>query len=166
MNTLLLCLEIFFARLIDVSIGSVRTIYLVKQKNLIACCLAFIEVMIWFYIARQALTNENASFLVVISYAGGYAVGTYIGGLINKYLVKGTLTAMIITDNNKKNLIEAIKDSKYGVSIIKLEDDKMMLLVETKKKNLKRLKNLIISLDRNAFIIVSETLQVENGYIN
>ena len=165
METVLLCIEVFFARLLDVSIGSVRTIYLVKQKNLIACILAFIEILIWFLVAKEILTNKDASLVVILSYSGGYAVGTYLGGLINKYLVKGSLTAMVITSKDKDNIISALKSANYGVSIINLENDKTMLLVELNKKNMGKFKNLITSIDRKAFIIVNESLHVENGYV-
>ena len=87
MNTLILCLEVFFARLMDVSIGSVRTIYLVKQKNFIAFILAFIEITIWFLVAQRTLTSEDTNIFVMLSYASGYATGTYVGGLINKYFL-------------------------------------------------------------------------------
>ena len=160
-----MCLEVFFGRMIDVSIGSVRTIYLVKQKNLIACVLAFIEILIWFLVARQILTDKELNVFVIASYAGGYAFGTYVGGLINKYLVKGTLTAMVITSADKRVMVEALKDANYGVTSIPLEDEKTMFLVEFKKRNVKKLKSTIIRVDRNAFIIVNETLSVDNGYI-
>lgn len=165
MNTLLSCLEVFFGRLLDVSIGSVRTIYLVKGKNLIACILAFIEILIWFFVARQILTDKEINLLIITSYALGYAIGTYVGGIVNKYFVKGTLTAMVITINKKDNLIYALKSSKFGVTSIPLEDDKTMLLVEFNKRNMKKVKDIIKKTDRNAFIIVNETLNVENGYI-
>lgn len=166
MKTLLLCMEIFFARMLDVSIGSVRMIYLVKQKNLIACILAFIEILIWFLVARETLAGDEINFFIVISYAGGYAVGTYVGGLINKFFVKGTLTAMVITIEKKRKLIDVLREANYGVSIVGLEDEKIMLIVEFKKKNLKKLKELIKKIDRKAFIIVNESLNVENGYIH
>lgn len=165
MNTLISCFEVFFGRILDVGIGSVRTIYLVKQKNLIACILAFIEIIIWFLIARQILTDKEINIFVVLSYAAGYASGTYIGGIINKYLVRGTLTAMIITSSDKRAMLEALRESNYGVTIIPLEDNKVMFLIEFKKRNLKRLKDTVKRIDRNAFIIVNETLNVENGYI-
>lgn len=165
MNTLLSCLEVFFGRMLDVSIGSVRTIYLVKGKNLIACILAFIEILIWFFVARQILTDKEINLLIITSYALGYAIGTYVGGIVNKYFVKGTLTAMVITINKKDNLIHALKSSKFGVTSIPLEDDKTMLLVEFNKRNMKKVKDIIKKTDRNAFIIVNETLNVENGYI-
>ena len=147
------------------SIGSVRTIYLVKQKNFIAFILAFIEITIWFLVAQRTLTSEETNIFVMLSYASGYATGTYVGGLINKYFVKGNLTLLVITYNDNANLIEELKNSKYGVSKVSMEEDKMMLLIEIKKKNLQKVKKLIKSVDKNAFIIVNESLNVENGYI-
>jgi len=88
MKTLIICLSVFIAKVVEISIASVRTIYLVKQKNLISCILAFIEIIIWFFVAREILVDANSNFFIVASYAGGYAAGTYLGGIINKYFVK------------------------------------------------------------------------------
>ncbi|HBA37540.1 MAG TPA: hypothetical protein DCY94_02330 [Firmicutes bacterium] len=165
MNTLLKCLEVFFARCIDVSIGSVRTILLVKGKNIISCILAFIEILIWFYVARDVLTGEDTSIFIILSYAGGYAFGTYVGGLINKYLVRGNLTAFVVTDLKNRKIVDDLKREHYGVTVMSIEDEKLTLLIEFKKKNLKKLKSIIRKVDKNAFLIVNESLHVENGYL-
>lgn len=164
MKTILKCLEVFLARCCDVSIGSVRTILLVKGKNLISCVLAFIEILIWFYVARDILTQDT-SIYIILSYAGGYAFGTYVGGIINKYLVRGTLTAFVVTGLKNKKMVDDLKREKYGVTVVSVEDEKLTLLIEFKKKNLKRLKNVIRKVDKNAFIVVNESLHVENGYL-
>ena len=137
MKTLLLCLEIFGARLADVSIGSVRTIFLVKQKNILASIFAFIEIVIWFLVARETLTQENIDIFVVLSYAGGYAVGTYVGGLINKFFVKGSFTAFVITNKTDIDLKPILKDTGYGVSTIEMQDNKLLYIIEFDKKQLK-----------------------------
>ncbi len=165
MKIIIKCLEVFFARCLDVSIGSVRTIILVKGKNLIACLLAFIEILIWLYVAKDILTREDTNIFIILSYAGGYAFGTYIGGLINKYLVRGNLTAFIVTSINNKKLIDILKQEKYGVTTIGIADDKLTLLLEFKKKNMKNLKNIIKKVDNDAFIIINESVHVENGYL-
>lgn len=164
MKTLLLCLEVFSARILDVSIGSIRTVYLIKQKNIIACILAFVELIIWFYVARETLTRSDISFIVVISYALGYAVGTYIGGLINKYYINGNLMVLVFTNKSITPLKKLLINNGYGMSSIALKDKKELLLVEIKKKELKRVRQLIKSIDNNAFVIINETLEVENGY--
>ena len=67
---------------------------------------------------------------VIISYAAGYAIGTYLGGIINKYFVKGTLTAMVITTKDKKLLTDTLKDANYGVTVIPLEENTALMLGE------------------------------------
>ena len=74
----LLCLKIFFARLLDVTLGTFRTIILVKGKTLIAAFLAFAEILIWFLVAKEALVNTNNNFIIPIFYALGYTTGTVI----------------------------------------------------------------------------------------
>ena len=123
--------------MIDVGIGSARTIYLVKGKNIIACILSFIEILIWFFISREILVNKELNVFIVGSYAFGYALGTYLGGIINKYLVGGSLTCMVITDSLNNELLDELKDNNYGISVITLKGDKIMLLIEFKKKYLK-----------------------------
>lgn len=165
METIIICIEVFFARMIDVSIGSVRTILLVKGKNIISMILAFIEILIWFMVAKQTLTSDETNLAIILSYAGGYAVGTYVGGLINKYFVRGNLMAFIVTKLDKQFITEKLKEADYGVSTLSIEGGKLILLVEFKKKYLKKLKNTVRELDEDAFLIVNESLHVENGYI-
>ena len=86
MDLYILCLEIVFARICDVSLGTVRTIMTVRGKNLIATILAFLEITIWFIMVKDALTSEYNSYLIVLSYATGYAAGTYIGGYISRFI--------------------------------------------------------------------------------
>ncbi len=165
METILMCIEVFFARMLDVSIGSVRTILLVKGKNVISTILAFIEILIWYMVARQTLTSDETNLAIILSYAGGYAIGTYVGGLINKYFVRGNLMAFVVTTLDNHFIIDKLKEAGYGVSTISTEDKKLILMIEFKKKFLKNLKNTIRELDENAFVVVNESLHVENGYL-
>ena len=165
MKTLIMCVEVFLARMIDVSIGSVRTILLVKGKNIISMILAFIEILIWYFVAREILTSRDTSLYLVFSYAGGYAFGTYVGGLINKYFVRGNLTAFVVTSLKNKSMVDKLKKAKYGVSVLSYEDGKMVLLIELAKKNLNKLKSTIKEIDDSAFLVVNESMHVENGFM-
>lgn len=168
MNTLLLCFEIFFARLIDVSLGTVRTVIVVKGKNFLGSLLGFIEVTVWFLVVQQALSSANNNIFVVISYSLGFAVGTYIGGKLSKKLIRSKLEVQVITSNNVGDMIDKIRHSGYAVSILKLESlddvDKYMLFLEVDSNKFEILKNIIKEYDDKAFIVVNETIFVHNGY--
>ena len=97
MATLLVCVKIFFGRILDVSIGTVRTVISVKGEKFAASVLAFFEVFIWYYVARSALNTPLTSVLVPISYSLGYATGTYIGTTLSRKAIKGNTSVQVIT---------------------------------------------------------------------
>ena len=96
MSTLLLCLKIFIARLIDVSLGTIRTVYTVKNKHIIASFIGLIEVIVWFLIVQEALNSTGNNFFIALSYSTGFAVGTYLGGIISNKLITTKLGIQVL----------------------------------------------------------------------
>jgi len=167
---LILCVKIFFVRILDVSLGTFRTLLTVKGKTLYASIIGFIEVIIWFLIVKEALNTDIDSIWVAVSYSGGFATGTYIGGLISKKFIRGNLTVQIITSNEYSKLVNELRDAGYAVSVLNVrgkneDEEKYMLFIEIENKSLYHLQKLIKKLDPEAFIVVNESKYVYNGYI-
>ena len=166
MNTLFLCLKIFLVRIIDVSLGTARTIIMVRGKGLIASIIGFFEVFVWFLIVREALNTTESGLFIAISYSLGFATGTYIGSIFSEKFIESNLSIEVITE--KKELADKIRKKNYGVSVLNVngqeEIPKYMLVIEIKNKKLNSLKKLIDEFDRNAFIMIKETKLVQNGY--
>ncbi|HPE14523.1 MAG TPA: DUF5698 domain-containing protein [Bacilli bacterium] len=170
MAILILCVKIFFVRILDVSLGTFRTLLTVKGKTLYASIIGFIEVIIWFLIVKEALNTDIDSIWVAVSYSGGFATGTYIGGLISKKFIRGNLTVQIITSNEYSKLVNELRDAGYAVSVLNVrgkneDEEKYMLFIEIENKSLYHLQKLIKKLDPEAFIVVNESKYVYNGYI-
>lgn len=170
MELFFLCIKIFFARILDVSIGTVRTMLMVKGKTIIMAILAFLEVFIWFIIAREALITTVNSIFIPISYSLGYATGTLIGSFISNHFIKGIVGVEVITNNDNKELLKTVRNYGYAVSIINLEKNedgskKNMLYFQINNRNLNKLISLIKRYDKTAFIVVNETKSVCNGFI-
>lgn len=168
MELLLLCLKVFFARILDVSMGTFRTIITVKGKNFYASLVGFIEILIWFLIVKEVLNTDNNSIWIAISYSLGFATGTYLGGILSNKFISGNLTVQIITDNASK-LVNTLRDEGYAVTVIdvkgKEETEKFMLFIEINNKNLTHLQKLVKEIDYDAFMVVNETKYVQNGFI-
>jgi len=164
MTTLLLCLKIFFARILDVSISTVRTVYVLKGKTSIVATLAFLEITIWFLVAREAINVEKINIWIVLSYSGGYTTGTIVGTFISKKFIKGNLGLEVISKKIKEENLNLIKEAGFGVSSINMNENKLMLILQINKKRLDECKTLIYSLDQDAFITVHETKYVYNGF--
>ena len=94
-----LCIKIFFVRILDVSLGTLRTMITVKGKILYASMVGFIEIFVWFLVVKEALNTDQTSIWIAISYSLGFATGTYIVGLLSKKFISGNLSVQVITDN-------------------------------------------------------------------
>lgn len=170
MGLFFLCVKIFFARIMDVSIGTVRTMLMVKGKTLIMSILAFMEVFIWFIVAREALVSDIKSVFIPISYSLGYATGTLIGSFISNRFIKGIVGVQVVIEKKNTALLKAVRKHGYAVSIIDLKDDfqgnkREMMFFQINNRSLKKLISLIKKYDDKAFIVVSETKAVQNGFI-
>ena len=166
MNIVILCIEIFFARILDVSVGVLRTIELIKNHTSKAVILAFFEVFIWFLVAREAINTTDFSLLVAIFYSLGYATGTFVGAYISERVIDGVVGVQIVTTKGTDKNINQIKKRGYGVSSITLDDKKnKMIFIQINNKQLKNLIKLIKQIDDKAFIFVNDTKYNLNGYI-
>lgn len=169
MITFFMCIKIFCARLIDVSLGTFRTINTVKGKDLVASLIGLIEITVWFLIVKEALNTNNNSIWIVIAYALGFSVGTYIGGKISKKFIKSNLEVQVILSSKDNNIVDKIRKEGYGVTTIVVsgsKNEKYMLYIQIKNQSLEHLKEIIKKLDKQAFMVVNETKYVENGYFN
>lgn len=167
---LLKCLQIFAARIVDVTLGTLRTVFFVKGKVIEPFIIAFFEVFIWYLVAKEALNTEGNILLIASFYAGGYATGTFIGSYLSHHLVKGTVGVQVVINEQSKKLIQNLRSNGYAVSVIDLKDDydgknKDMLYIQVKNNKLKELTKLIRNFDNNAFIVVNETKFVQNGFV-
>lgn len=168
MNLFLLCMKIFFVRIMDVSLGTFRTMLMVKGKTFIAALIGFFEVLIWFLIVREAINTDNNSILIAISYASGFATGTYIGMAISDKYIKEILGIKIITPNFKE-LIKKLKENGFAftaIDVLNEEDNKkkIMILIEINSFSYNKLNRIIKETDKNAFMIINESKYVRNGY--
>ena len=163
----ILCLKIFFVRILDVSLGTIRTMFVVRGQKLISSIIGFFEILVWFLVVKEALQTESNSIFIAISYSLGFATGNYIGALLSDKLITGNVSVQVFTNNN--NLEKILREHGYGVSSVvytgyEEEAHKHMLFINIDKKKEKALRELIKKNDKEAFIIVNETKYVENGY--
>ena len=89
-STLLLGLLIFLARVVDVSLGTIRTIVIVQGKTLVAFVLGFIEVLIWITVVSQVIVSVRSTWYLVLPYAAGFAVGNFVGIMLERWIGMGT----------------------------------------------------------------------------
>lgn len=169
MELFILCLKIFLVRILDVSMGTFRTIVTIKGKSFYASLIGFVEIFIWFVIVKEALNTDETSIFIAISYSLGFATGTYIGSILSKKFIDSNLSVQVITDKAYPNMVDKLRNMGYGVTVMDVEgkskEEKYMLFIEINDKSLIHLQQLIKDIDDKAFIVVNETKLVQNGFI-
>ena len=126
MELLILCFKIFFVRIIDVSLGTFRTMETVKGKTKEATIIGFFELLVWFLIVKEALNTTSNSIFIAISYAGGFAAGTYIGSMLSNKYIKGNLSVEIITNKAYPDMVDGLRKNGFAVSVMEVLGKKGM----------------------------------------
>ncbi len=152
---LILCFKIFLSRILDVSLSSVRTMFVVKCNKIMASLIAFVEIFIWFYAAKEALVSNSTSLCIVVSYALGYATGTFIGTLINEKFISGIYSLKVSLKGVNEKMIKKLNSICLDVVNLKGES-KDILFLEVDKKNYKELVNNIYKIDKSASIVIND----------
>lgn len=171
MPLFLLCLKIFLARIVDVTLGTIRTVYTVKERTLSAGIIAFFEVFIWFIVVKEALNTDIQSIFIVISYASGYATGTIIGTCISKRFINSLISVEVITSKSNSKNIKKIREQGFGVSVVDTVNNynenkyQQILYITLNSRHLKKLITQIKQIDEKAFIVINESKIVQNGFI-
>ena len=119
-NYVLLPLFIFLARIFDVSLGTLRIIFVTKGMRSVAPFVGFFEVLIWL-LAISRIMQDLDNWVSYIAYAGGFATGNFVGMYLEERLAIGHEMIRVITRKDATSLIEKLRDMGYGVTSVKAE---------------------------------------------
>jgi uncharacterized protein YebE (UPF0316 family) len=149
---------IFIARICDVSLGTLRIVFVSKGMRLRATLLGFVEVLIWIIVVAQLITQLD-NWLNYIAYAGGFSAGTFLGMWIEDKLKVGTLIIRIITAEDVDELVENLKDSGFMLTRVGAEGGigpVEIVFTIVKRKRWEEMKEIIHTFDPDAFYSVEE----------
>jgi uncharacterized protein YebE (UPF0316 family) len=167
LDVLLWTLAIFFARLADVSMGTMRIILILKGKRGIASISAFFEIMIWLIAVSRVLTQLDRWYYM-IAYALGFACGNYLGSYLEEKTALGYMFAYIIPKEGAGGLIQGLRKAGFGVTVIAgygMRGPEPVYNVLFGRKDTKRLIDTIKRYDKKAFYTLIDVRTERGGYI-
>ena len=161
----ILPLLIFRARICDVSLGTLRVIFIARGFKYIAPAIGFFEVIIWLLAIGQVMQNVGnvASY---IAYGGGFAAGTFIGMTVEERLSIGNVVVRIITNRDARGLVEAMREKNLGVTTMDAKGaggPVTVILMISRREDLHLVFDLIHEFQPNAFFTVEEIKSVKEG---
>lgn len=116
----LLPLFIFLARIMDVSLGTLRIIFVTKGMRKVAPLFGFFEVLIWLIAISRIMQNLD-NWVCYIAYAAGFATGNYVGMYLEEKLAIGHEMIRVITRRDAAGLINDLREKGYGVTSVRAE---------------------------------------------
>ena len=156
---------IFLARIGDQSIGTVRLIFLAKGQKKIAPILGFFEVIIWLLTVSQVMKHID-NVLAFVAYGGGFAMGNYIGMVIEEKLSIGNVIIRIIPTKAAGDLIKFLRESNYGVTTVQAEGSRGgvdIVFTIIKRKNVEHVVSIINRFNPNAFYTIEDVKAINEG---
>ena len=149
-------LFIFLARILDVSMGTIRIIFISRGMKYLAAAIGFFEMLIWLF-AISRIMFEITNMLNYIAYAGGFAVGTFVGMAIEEILAMGYLSVIITTSKDTAEMVGKLDMAGYKITVVDTQGgtkDRKMIFAIVKRDKLRNIISIIKEIDANVFYAV------------
>jgi uncharacterized protein YebE (UPF0316 family) len=160
-------LAIFFARLTDVSMGTVRQILIIRGRKGVASISAFFEILIWIVAISRVITQLDRIYYM-IAFALGFASGNYLGSVIEEKIALGYMFAYIVPRKRSNDLAHELRTAGFGVTIIQgigLKGPEPIYNVLFRRRDTHRLLAVIKKHDKDAFYTLMDVRAERGGYI-
>ena len=157
------------AKIVEISIQSLKTCLMVKGQRLKAAGLGFIECMIWGLVISTIISTLGDNFTLLFFYCTGYAVGLFLGSTIESKIAIGTSNLELIANDESTELITAyLKERNMGYTVLEGRGSKdkmnMIFIVLARKETPRVLREIRKVCDNRVFVSVSEVSKYAGGY--
>jgi uncharacterized protein YebE (UPF0316 family) len=161
----ILPLLIFFARILDQSIGTMRLIFISKGLKYIAPFLGFFEVIIWLLAVGQIMQHLD-NWLSYIAYGAGFAMGNFIGIKLEERLSLGTVIIRVILSHESPELVNSLKAQNFGLTLVDGEGAKgriKIIFSIIRRKEIQGFVNTVHEYNPTAFYTIEDVKSSNEG---
>ena len=166
---IVVCFVICFAKIIEVSIQSVRVVFLVKGERIIAAILAFIECLIWGFVIATIISSLDKNLYWLFAYCIGFAVGIFLGSVIESKIALGTVSlSIMVNEECTTKVSNYLCESNKGFTILQGKGSRgnmnMMIIVVARKKVKKVMQDINSLCEGKVFVVSSDVSKFVGGY--
>lgn len=160
---------IYFLRIVDVSLGTIRTLSIVSGRGFTAFMLGFFEVLIWIIAISQVFSKINESFFLAVVYALGFASGNACGIWLEKKIGIGISVIRIISQKHGEEIAKFLREKGQPVTtfIGEGKDGNVTLIYATTKgHNVEEIIKLGLEIDPNMFYVIEPAKTWNRKYVD
>jgi uncharacterized protein YebE (UPF0316 family) len=162
----ILPLLIFFARICDVSMETIRVIYISRGIKFLAPIIAFFEIVIWL-LAMEVVMQDLSNIANFMAFALGFATGTYVGLEIEERLSIGMVILRIITtEESEEQITNFLAAENCGVTRLDAQGSRgnvKMILSLVNRTDVPRITAFIRTVNPGAFFSIEDVRYVNEG---
>jgi len=159
---------IILAKIVEVSMATVRMVLITKGERKIGAIIAFFEVSLWVILVSTVLDNIIENPMKIVAYALGFSIGSYSGSWIEEKIGIGLAEMQIILMvEHTIPVVDALREKGYAVTVIPAQGKnhpRSVLLMYVSRNKIKECANFVRSVQNNAVITVSDKKGVYGGY--
>lgn len=167
LGTLLTGAIIFVTRVVDVSLGTVRTISTVQGRTKTAFLLGFLEVSMWLVVISAVVNTITQKPILGVFYALGFSTGNVVGILVEKKLAFGHVILRIISPQKGREVAGKMREAGFGVTTFQgegLNGFVTELFIVIRRKDLRNLLDIATAADPAAFYLTEQACSVSRIY--
>jgi uncharacterized protein YebE (UPF0316 family) len=162
----ILPLLIFLARIGDVSMETIRVIYISRGIKYLAPIIAFFEIIIWL-LAMEVVMSDLSNIANFFAFAFGFATGTYVGLVIEEKLSIGMVIMRIVTtEESNEEIVSFLESEHFGVTSLDAKGTRgnvKMLLSLVNRADVPRITGHIQTTNPTAFFSIEDVRYVNQG---
>ncbi|PLX98566.1 MAG: hypothetical protein C0623_12040 [Desulfuromonas sp.] len=158
---------VFLARILDVSIGTLRIIFVSKGFKSYAALLGFIESLVWVLAITQVMQHMD-NWITYIAFAFGFSVGNYVGIMIEERIAVGSQILRVITRHDATELLRHLRAEGYGVTSVDATGDSgpvKVIFTVARRRKLEKIIRTIKQFNPNAFYTIEDVRFVKETFI-
>ena len=165
----LVCLIVCVAKIVEISIQSLKTCMMVKGQRIKAAGLGFLECGIWGLVISTIISTLGDNLLLLLFYCAGYAAGLFLGSTIEGKIALGTSNLELIANAENTEAITAyLRENNRGYTVFEGHGSKdkmnMIFIVLSRRETALVLKDVRQLCDNKVFVVTTEVSKYAGGY--
>ncbi len=163
------CFIVCAAKIVEITIQSLKTCMMVKGQRLKAAGLGFLECTIWGLVISTIIGTLGDNLFLLLFYCVGYATGLFLGSTIESKIALGTSNLELIAgDESTEKIIQYLREHNRGYTVFdgygSTDRMNMIFIVLPRKEAPKVLKDIRAVCDNKVFVVASEVSKYAGGY--
>jgi uncharacterized protein YebE (UPF0316 family) len=164
---LLTGIAIFLARIVDVSLGTLRTISIIRGRTWLSFWLGFVEIIIWLWVISTVIPQIKEIPTLAVFYAFGFACGNMVGIRMEKWLAFGHIIIRVISKEHFQEMADTIRRAGFAVTTFQgegMSGPVIELYIVCRRRDHREIVRMVHSIEPQAFYITEQVGEVSKIY--